>query len=82
MTILYPTIGTELFVWHGVTPMKCFARPDGNTGDTASHGRQMPVHFGNKKLNILSNHLVLVPNFFMPLVWRGGYLLESLAKGK
>ena len=27
---------------------------NGNTGDTSSYGRQMPAHWGNRKLNIIS----------------------------
>ena len=38
----------------GVTPYEMLCQANGNTGDTASHGRQMPAHWGNKKLNIIS----------------------------
>ncbi len=38
----------------GVTPYEMLCQANGNTGDTASHGRQMPAHWGNKKLNIVS----------------------------
>jgi 2-oxoisovalerate dehydrogenase E1 component len=37
---------------HSVYEQLCQA--NGNTGDTASHGRQMPAHWGNVKLNIVS----------------------------
>ena len=38
----------------GVTPYEMLCQANGNTGDTSSHGRQMPAHWGNKKLNIIS----------------------------
>jgi 2-oxoisovalerate dehydrogenase E1 component len=38
----------------GVTPYEMLCQANGNTGDTASHGRQMPAHFGNVKLNIVN----------------------------
>lgn len=38
----------------GVTPYEMLCQANGNTGDTASHGRQMPAHFANVKLNIVS----------------------------
>lgn len=38
----------------GVTPYEMLCQANGNIGDTASHGRQMPAHWGNKKLNIVS----------------------------
>lgn len=38
----------------GVTPYEMLCQANGNTGDTASHGRQMPAHWGNVKLNIIS----------------------------
>lgn len=37
---------------HSVYEQLCQA--NGNTGDTASHGRQMPAHWGNVNLNIVS----------------------------
>ena len=39
----------------GVTPYEMLCQANGNTGDTASHGRQMPAHWGNIKLNIVNN---------------------------
>lgn len=38
----------------GVTAYEMLCQANGNIGDTASHGRQMPAHWGNKKLNIIS----------------------------
>ncbi|MBT4791677.1 MAG: dehydrogenase, partial [Halobacteriovoraceae bacterium] len=38
----------------GVTPYEMFCQANGNLGDTASLGRQMPANMGNKKLNIVS----------------------------
>lgn len=38
----------------GVTAYEMLCQANGNTGDTATHGRQMPAHFANKKLNIVS----------------------------
>jgi len=38
----------------GVSPYEMLCQANGNTGDTASHGRQMPAHWGNVKLNIIS----------------------------
>jgi 2-oxoisovalerate dehydrogenase E1 component len=38
----------------GVTPYEMLCQANGNLGDTASKGRQMPANMGNKKLNIVS----------------------------
>ncbi len=38
----------------GVTPYEMLCQANGNIGDTASHGRQMPAHWGNVNLNIIS----------------------------
>jgi 2-oxoisovalerate dehydrogenase E1 component len=38
----------------GVTPYEMLCQANGNEGDTASHGRQMPAHWGNNALNIIS----------------------------
>lgn len=38
----------------GHTAYEQLCQANGNTGDTASHGRQMPAHWGNVKLNIVS----------------------------
>jgi 2-oxoisovalerate dehydrogenase E1 component len=38
----------------GVTPYEMLCQANGNIGDTASYGRQMPVHFGSQQLNIVS----------------------------
>lgn len=38
----------------GVTPYEMLCQANGNIGDTASHGRMMPAHWGNKKLNIVN----------------------------
>ena len=38
----------------GVTAYEMLCQANGNTGDTASHGRQMPAHWGNVALNIIN----------------------------
>lgn len=38
----------------GVTPYEMLCQANGNTGDTASYGRMMPAHWGNKPLNIVN----------------------------
>lgn len=38
----------------GVSAYEMLCQANGNIGDTATHGRQMPAHFANKKLNIIS----------------------------
>lgn len=38
----------------GVTPYEMLCQANGNIGDTASHGRQMPAHWGNVDLNIIT----------------------------
>jgi len=46
--------GRALCLGLGVTPYEMMCQANGNSGDTASAGRQMPAHWGNKKLNIIS----------------------------
>ena len=38
----------------GVTPFEMLCQANGNLGDTSSFGRQMPAHWGNKRLNIFN----------------------------
>lgn len=38
----------------GVTGYEMLCQANGNVGDTASYGRSMPSHWGNKKLNIIN----------------------------
>ena len=38
----------------GVTPYEMLCQANGNMGDTSSYGRQMPAHWGNRKLNIVT----------------------------
>ncbi len=38
----------------GVTAYEMLCQANGNVGDTASHGRQMPAHWGNVNLNIVT----------------------------
>ena len=38
----------------GVTPYEMLCQANGNLGDTSGKGRQMPAHWGNKKLNIFN----------------------------
>ncbi|MCB9062159.1 MAG: dehydrogenase [Halobacteriovoraceae bacterium] len=38
----------------GVTPYEMLCQANGNIGDASGRGRQMPAHWGNKKLNIVN----------------------------
>lgn len=38
----------------GVTPYEMLCQANGNKGDSSSYGRQMPAHWGNRKLNIVN----------------------------
>ena len=38
----------------GVTPYEMLCQANGNLGDSSSLGRQMPAHWGNRKLNIVN----------------------------
>jgi len=38
----------------GVTPYEMLCQANGNLGDSASYGRMMPAHWGNKSLNIVN----------------------------
>lgn len=67
----------------GVTPYEMLCQANGNTGDTASHGRQMPVHFGNKNLNILSKSSCTGTQFLHAVgLAEAGVYLQSLSKRK
>ncbi len=67
----------------GVTPYEMLCQANGNTGDSASHGRQMPVHFGNKNLNILSKSSCTGTQFLHGVgLAEAGKFLQSLAKRK
>jgi 2-oxoisovalerate dehydrogenase E1 component len=67
----------------GVTPYEMLCQANGNTGDTASYGRQMPVHFGSKKLNILSKSSCTGTQFLHGVgLAEAGKYLQSLAKRK
>lgn len=63
----------------GVTPYEMLCQANGNTGDTASHGRQMPAHWGNIKLNIVNKSSCTGTQFLQACgLAEGGKYLESL----
>lgn len=68
----------------GVTAYEMLCQANGNTGDTASHGRQMPAHWGNKKLNIFNKSSCTGTQFLQAcgLAEAGIYLEELKAKGE
>ncbi|MCP4912701.1 MAG: dehydrogenase [Oligoflexia bacterium] len=63
----------------GVTPYEMLCQANGNVGDTASHGRQMPAHWGNVKLNILNKSSCTGTQFLQACgLAEGGMYLQSL----
>ena len=55
----------------GVTPYEMLCQANGNLGDTSGQGRQMPAHWGNKKLNYFQQ-VVLYGNPIFARLWAGG----------
>lgn len=63
----------------GVTPYEMLCQANGNIGDTASHGRQMPAHWGNVKLNIVNKSSCTGTQFLQAVgLAEGGKYLEKL----
>lgn len=65
----------------GVTAYEMLCQANGNVGDTASHGRQMPAHWGNVKLNIISKSSCTGTQFLQAVgLAESGKFLSKMAK--
>ena len=65
----------------GVSAYEMLCQANGNTGDSASHGRQMPAHFGNVKLNIINKSSCTGTQFLQAVgISEAGKFLEKMAK--
>ena len=63
----------------GVSPYEMLCQANGNMGDTSSLGRQMPAHWGNHKLNIVSKSSCVGTQFLQAVgLAETGKYLESL----
>jgi 2-oxoisovalerate dehydrogenase E1 component len=63
----------------GVTPYEMLCQANGNVGDTSSHGRQMPAHWGNVKLNIVNKSSCTGTQFLQAVgLAEGGKYLQNL----
>ncbi len=67
----------------GVTPYEMLCQANGNKGDSASHGRQMPAHWGNVDLNIVTKSSCTGTQFLHAcgLSEAGKYLARLSKKG-
>lgn len=65
----------------GVTAYEMLCQANGNIGDTASHGRQMPAHWGNVNLNIINKSSCTGTQFLQAVgVAEAGKFLSKMAK--
>ncbi len=63
----------------GVTPYEMLCQANGNLGDTSSLARQMPSHWGNRKLNIVNKSSCTGTQFLQGVgLAETGKYLESL----
>lgn len=65
----------------GVSAYEMLCQANGNSGDTASFGRQMPSHWGNKKLNIISKSSCTGTQFLQAVgIAESGIYFQTLAQ--